>query len=333
MIQTASAQAHPNIAFIKYWGLKDEENRIPANDSISMNIGSLTTRTTVTFDPSLDQDEFILNNQRITGKSLTRTQQFMDRVRQISGDNIYARIVSENDFPTGAGVASSASGFAALALAAAGALGLDLSDRELSGLARFGSGSACRSIPGGFVEWHTDPEAGESFAESIAPANHWQLMDCIAILSERHKSVGSQAGMRLAKTSPLQKARVMDSERRLTVCRSAILNRDFDTLAKITELDSNMMHAVMMTSDPPLFYWDPQSLAIMKAVKDWQKDGMQVTYTLDAGPNVHVICTPDALDEVLARLRRFPGVVDVLHSGPGGPARLIPNPDQAKSSS
>ena len=327
-MKKASAQAHPNIAFIKYWGLDNEKTRIPANDSISMNIGSLATRTTVTFDPSLNQDEFILNKTRITGKSLIRTQQFMDRIRRIAGVSIFARIESVNDFPTGAGVASSASGFAALAMAAAGALGLDLSARELSGLARFGSGSACRSIPGGFVEWHTDPESGESFAESIAPADHWQLVDCIAILSEGHKTVGSQDGMQVANTSPFQKARVMGSKQRLEICRSAILNRDFDTLAQITELDSNMMHAVMMTSDPPLFYWEPQSLAIMKAVKNWQKDGLQVTYTLDAGPNVHVICTPDALDKVLARLHNFPGVIDVLHGSPGGPARLIPNPGQ-----
>jgi diphosphomevalonate decarboxylase len=327
MIMKASAQAHPNIAFIKYWGLKDEENRIPANDSISMNIGSLATRTTVTFDPSLNQDVFRLNDNRITGKSLIRTQQFMDRVRQVAGVSLFARIESENDFPTGAGVASSASGFAALALAATAALGLDISARELSSLARFGSGSACRSIPEGFVEWHSDPDTGESFAESIAPADHWQLMDCIAILSEGHKPIGSQAGMGLANTSPLQNARVMDSKRRVAVCRSAILNKDFDALSKITELDSNLMHAVMMTSDIPLFYWEPQSLAIMKAVKDWQKDGLQVTYTLDAGPNVHVICTQDILDEMLSRLRRFPGVIKVLHGSPGGPARLIPDPD------
>jgi diphosphomevalonate decarboxylase len=331
MIKKATAQAHPNIAFIKYWGLKDELNRIPANDSLSMNIGSLTTQTTVTFDPSLEQDEFILNNKRNIGKGLTRTQDFMDRVRKIADVSIFARIESVNDFPTGAGVASSASGFAALALAASSALGLDLTTRELSSLARFGSGSACRSIPGGFVEWHTDPKSGESYAESIAPANHWQLMDCIAIISEQHKSIGSQAGMRLANTSPFQAARVLDSKRRLELCRSAILNKDFDALSEITELDSNMMHAVMMTSDPSLFYWEPQSLAIMKAVKDWQKEGLAVTYTLDAGPNVHAICTLDAFDEVLSRLGNFPGVKKVLHGGPGGPARLIPSPDKTSS--
>ncbi len=325
MMKKATAQAHPNIAFIKYWGLKNEQNRIPVNDSISMNIDGLTTQTTVEFDPSLKEDEFFLNNKTIDGKSFKRVQNFMDHIRQKADVVIFARIESENNFPTGAGVASSASGFAALALATTSALDLELSSMELSGLARFGSGSASRSIPGGFVEWYTDPDSGESFAESFAPADHWALMDCIAILNEGHKSVGSQTGMRLAKTSPLQKSRVRDSKRRLEICRSAILNKDFSALASIIELDSNMMHAVMMTSDPPLFYWEPQSLAIMKSVKNWQKEGVPVTYTLDAGPNVHVMCPREVFEDVLARLRAFPGVKEVLFGGPGGPARLIPN--------
>jgi len=331
MMRKATALAHPNIAFIKYWGIKDQKNRLPANDSISMNIGSLATRTCVEFDPSLNEDVLVLNGEKISGGSLSRVQGFMDRIREKAGATTFARIKSENDFPTGAGVASSASGFAALALAAVSALGLDLGSNELSSIARFGSGSACRSIPGGFVEWHTDPDSGDSFAESIAPADHWDLVDCIAILSEQHKPVGSQSGMRLANTSPLQETRVQDSRRRLGICRSAILNKDFEALAKITELDSNMMHAVMMTSDPPLFYWEPGSLAIMKTVKDWQKGGLPVTYTLDAGPNVHVICTQEVFDDMLARLRAFPCVIDVLYGGPGGPARLIPNPDEKTS--
>lgn len=322
MDMQATALAHPNIAFIKYWGLEDEERRIPANDSISMNIGCLSTHTTVTYDPQLKEDTLILNGERASGQGLARVQTFMNRIRQMAGETLYAHVESENNFPIGAGVASSASGFAALALAGTAALGLDLSEKALSSLARFGSGSACRSIPGGFVEWRTDHETGVSYAVSIAPSDHWKLMDCIAILSEQHKPVGSEAGMRLAGSSPLQEARVRDSQRRLDLCRKAILDRDFTTLAMVTELDSNMMHAIMMTADPPLFYWQPQSLAIMKAVKLWQKEGLPVTYTLDAGPNVHVICLHSAMGEVITRLRQFPGVIDVLKGIPAGPARL-----------
>ena len=323
MNMQATALAHPNIAFIKYWGLEDEDRRIPANDSISMNIGCLSTRTTVAYDPQLKEDILILNGDRLNGPGLARVQSFMNRIRQMAGESLFAHVESENNFPVGAGVASSASGFAALALAGTAALGLDLSEHSLSSLARFGSGSACRSIPGGFVEWRTDRETGVSYAVSIAPPDHWRLVDCIAILSEQHKPVGSEKGMLLAGSSPFQEARVRDSLRRLDLCRQAIINRDFAKLSLVTELDSNMMHAVMMTADPPLFYWQPQSLGIMKAVKTWQKEGLPVTYTLDAGPNVHVICLQTAMGEVIARLRQFPGVIDVLKGIPAGPARLI----------
>ena len=323
MTDQATALAHPNIAFIKYWGLKDPINRIPANDSLSMNLSGLATRTTVTLDPTLKADVLILNGERASGASLERAQLLMDRIRRLAANPTHVLIESENNFPVGAGVASSASGFAALALAGTAAFGLDLPEPALSSLAKFGSGSACRSIPGGFVEWRTDPETGDSFAKSFAPAEHWELADCIAILSESHKKTGSQAGMRLAGTSPLQAARVADSARRVRLCRQAILDRDFKAFAEITELDSNLMHAVMMTSQPPLFYWQPGSLAIMQAVKRWQVEGLPVTYTLDAGPNVHVICLPEAMDEIITRLRQIPGVMDVLKGLPAGPAKLL----------
>ena len=328
MTNQATALAHPNIAFIKYWGLRDVTHRIPANDSLSMNIAGLSTRTTVTLDSSLDADVLVLNGQRASGAGLERAQHFMDRIRRLAGNRAYALIESENNFPIGAGVASSASGFAALALAGTTAFGLALPEPALSSLARYGSGSACRSIPSGFVEWRTDPETGDSYASSFAPPDHWDLVDCIAVLSESHKKTGSQAGMRLAGTSPLQAARVADSARRVRLCRQAILARDFDAFAAITELDSNLMHAVMMTSEPPLFYWQPESLAIMQAVKSWQVEGLPVTYTLDAGPNVHVICRQEALDEVLTRLRQMPGLINVLKGGPAGPARLLKGDSQ-----
>ncbi|MDY6874233.1 MAG: diphosphomevalonate decarboxylase [Chloroflexota bacterium] len=325
MTQHATALAHPNIAFIKYWGLRDAANRIPANDSLSMNIGRLSTRTTVTLDPSLAEDSLFLNGEPAGTAARDRVAQFLERVRRMAGAQTYAYVESENNFPIGAGVASSASAFAALALAGMAAYGLSLSEAELSSLARYGSGSACRSIPGGFAAWRTNPETGDSYATSIASADHWDLADCVAILDEEHKSVGSEAGMRLAGTSPLQSARVADAARRMALCEQAILDRDFDAFAAITELDSNLMHAVMMTSQPPLFYWQPQSLAIMQAVKRWQVNGLPVTYTLDAGPNVHVICLRSALDETLSRLREIPGVLDVLKGLPAGPARLLPS--------
>ncbi len=319
----AAAIAHPNIAFIKYWGIRDEERKLPSNDSISMNIGCLSTRTSVAYDPQLTSDTLTLNGERVEGEPLSRMSQFLDRIRKMAGANLYAHIDSENNFPIGAGIASSASAFAALALAGTAGLGLNLSEEALSRLARFGSGSACRSVPGGFVEWRTNEDTGESYAFSIASKNHWALVDLVAILSDQHKQVGSEAGMLGADTSPLQAARIQDAPRRLELCRSAILNRDFDALAQVTEQDSNLMHAVMMTSHPPLFYWHPQSLAIMLSVRDWRAEGIPVTYTLDAGPNVHVICLQEAMPEVLSRLRQITGIIDVLKGVPAGPARLL----------
>ena len=319
----AAAIAHPNIAFIKYWGIRDEERKLPSNDSISMNIGCLSTRTTVAYDPQLTSDTLTLNGERVKGEPLSRVSIFLDRIRKMAGANLYAHIDSENNFPIGAGIASSASAFAALALAGTAGLGLNLSEEALSRLARFGSGSACRSVPGGFVEWRTNEDTGESYAFSIASKNHWALVDLVAILSDQHKQVGSEAGMLGADTSPLQAARIQDAPRRLELCRSAILNRDFDALAQVTEQDSNLMHAVMMTSHPPLFYWHPQSLAIMLSVRDWRAEGIPVTYTLDAGPNVHVICLQEAMPEVLSRLRQITGIIDVLKGVPAGPARLL----------
>ncbi len=323
IMMKASALAHPNIAFIKYWGMIDEDRRLPANDSLSMNIGCLSTRTAVTLDPQLSEDVLVLNGEAVSGTAQKRVQAFMDHIRQQADNPAYTLVESTNNFPIGAGLASSASAFAALALAGSTAFGLNLSEKALSSLARFGSGSACRSIPGGFVEWHTDPETGESYASSIVHPDHWKLIDCIAILSDEHKPVGSEAGMKTAESSPLQQTRVLDAPRRLEACREAILQRDFAALADITELDSNLMHAVMMTSDPPLFYWHPQSLALMKAVRAWRAEGLNAAYTLDAGPNVHVICTQDSMGEILSRLRHFPAVIDVITGLPAGPARLL----------
>ncbi len=319
---SATAVAHPNIAFIKYWGNRDDKLRLPASGSISMNLAGLTTQTCVTFDNSLKADTLSFNGNPSHGRALARMTAFLDLVRQAAGRQIFATVTTENNFPTSAGVASSASAFAALALAACRAVELDLDEPGLSRLARRGSGSACRSIPGGFVEWQAGASDSDSFAFSIAPADHWALVDLIAIAQSEPKPVGSSEGHRLAWTSPLQDARLSGAPARLDACRRAILACDFDALAGVIELDSNLMHAVMMTSTPPLFYWQPASLSVIKLVTRWRKEGLPVCYTLDAGPNVHVICALESSAEVKSRLEGVPGVSKVLQAGPGGPAHL-----------
>jgi diphosphomevalonate decarboxylase len=320
----ATAQAHPNIAFIKYWGDRDSALRLPSNGSISMNLDGLYTRTQVTFDNSLQDDHLILNGAELHGPALARVSAMLNWVRHQSGLHSFARITSENNFPIGAGIASSASAFAALALAASSAAGLNLSQKALSRLARTGSGSACRSIPGGFVEWLPGEDDDSSYAVSIAPPEHWDLVDCVAIVSQAHKKTGSTEGHSLADTSPLQAARVANAPPRLELCRQAILQRDFASFTHIVELDSNLMHAVMITSTPQLIYWQPGTLAVMQAVQSWRKHGLAACFTIDAGPNVHVLCQGSDAEEVAEQLRKLPGVTQVLTATPGGAARLLP---------
>jgi len=324
---TATAQAHPNIAFIKYWGNRDNTLRLPMNGSISMNLDGLFTRTTVSFQPSLPFDELIINGHEVTGAGLDRVAYILDIIRGMANIHDRAEVITENNFPSGAGIASSASAFAALALAGSKAAGLNLSEQELSRLARRGSGSASRSIPGGFVQWQVGTGDEDSFAFSIAPPNHWNLVDCIAIVSASHKKTGSTEGHFIAGTSPLQAARVADAPRRLEICRNAILNRDFDAFASILELDSDMMHSVMMTSTPALHYWNPASLSVMSAVRQWRGEGIQVCYTVDAGANVHVLCPETEVNIIDKRLREIRGVEDMLVARAGGPARIVENGD------
>ena len=320
----SSSLSHPNIAFIKYWGNRDNALRIPANGSISMNLASLETRTTVEAGPDFQSDSLTLNGRKETGTALERVQVFMGMLREMSDKPYFARVSSKNNFPLSAGIASSAAAFAALAAAGSKAFGLELSEEELSMLARRGSGSASRSIPGGFVEWHAGKKDADSFAESIAPAEHWELWDCVAVVTDQPKKTGSTEGHLQAGTSPLQAARVQDAPRRLEICRSAILKKDFEALADIIELDSNLMHAVMMTSQPSLMYWSPKSLEIMLEVAKWRKKGIPAAYTLDAGPNVHVICTRKYASRVRARLEMTPGVAWVLSSGVGSGVQILP---------
>lgn len=321
-MKIASAISFPNIAFIKYWGNQDHALRIPSNGSLSMNLAGLETRTTVRFDKSLPADTLALNGSPAPAAALARVSAMLDRVRRAAGLDLCAAVESANNFPMGAGIASSASAFSALALAASAAAGLDLPEADLSRLARTGSGSACRSVPGGFVEWQAGSTHADSFAFSIAPVDHWDLVDCVAVVSEVHKKTGSTEGHAVADTSPLQAARVADAERRLNQCRSAILDRDFAAFADVVEQDSNAMHGIMMTGSPRLLYWQPGTLAVMHAVQAWRAEGLEACYTIDAGPNVHVLTTAANVVEIERRLLALPGVLSVLTAVAGGPARI-----------
>lgn len=319
----ATARANANIAFIKYWGNTDDQLRLPANPSISMNLDGLYAQTTVIWDDALVADEFTLNDQSHTGEPLHRVSAHLDVLRQRLQRSSRARVESINNFPAGAGIASSAAAFAALTVAGMTAAEVVLSERELTTLARLGSGSAARSVPTGFVEWHTGKTHEDSYAESFAPPEYWDIVDVIAIVSQQHKEVGSSAGHRSAGTSDLQGARVVGATARFETCKRAILERDFGAFGEVVEHDSNLMHAVMMTSRPPLFYWLPPTLTIMEQVRRWRSEGLQVCYSLDAGPNVHCICVRNDAEIVSQRLQAMSDVLDVRTAQPGGGAQII----------
>jgi diphosphomevalonate decarboxylase len=317
------ARANPNIAFIKYWGNQDDELKIPQNGSLSMNLGGLYTETTVEWLDTLTHDELVLNGQADGGVALARVSRHMDVIRRFLHFSTKARVVSHNNFPMGAGIASSASSFAALTVAAIGATETPVSEQVLTTLARIGSGSASRSIPTGFVEWYRGDSHETSYAKSIATPEHWDIVDVIAVVSDSHKKTGSEVGHPTAKTSDLQSARVAGAQKRLDVCRKALLERDFATFAEMVELDSNLMHAVMMTSQPSLFYWMPTTLAVMQAVRNWRQEGLSVCYTLDAGPNVHCICEAKDAPQVAILLQQIDGILDIRQAKAGQGASII----------
>jgi diphosphomevalonate decarboxylase len=288
-----------------------------------MNLMELETRTTVSFEENLKTDSLIINGKLADNTQSRRVSSFLDVLRKKAGTSTYASIHSTNNFPIGSGIASSASAFAALALAGSAALGLNLTENELSRLARLGSGSASRSIPAGYVEWTPGEDDQSSYAFSILPPGGWDLVDIVLVLDQAHKKTGSSEGHHLASTSPLQQARVSDAPRRLDICRSSILKKDFSTFAEIIELDCLMMHSVMMTSTPPLFYWAASTYQIIEKVRGWRKAGLPAAFTIDAGPNVHVITVAENTSALVSEINQLSIIQSHYISHPGGSARLL----------
>ena len=321
MSSRATAIAGSNIAIIKYWGRAATEPLVPLNNSISMTLDAARTVTTVAFSSSYREDTLTLNDAPASPRATSRVVRQLDRIRARAGTRARARVVSRNSFPAAAGVASSASGFAALTVAASAALGLSLTPQELAALAREESGSASRSILGGFVEWVADaPDA--ACIRQLAPADHWDLADVIAIVSHEAKPVSSLDGHARAVTSPLLSARVASLERSLRETRDAIARRDLALLGAVAERDALSLHAVAITSEPGILYWQPGTLAVMHAVRRWRDEGLPAYFTLDAGPNVHILTTAAHRDAVVERVRALPAVRTVLVCGPGQGARL-----------
>jgi len=320
----ATAVAHPNIALVKYWGKSDAERNIPAMGSLSITLDGLTTTTTVRLDAELDHDEFLLDG-RAAPAMAGRVTACLDRLRNLTGGHEFAFVESANDFPTGAGLASSASGFAALVVAADAAFGAGLDRGALADLARQSSGSAARSLYGGFVELRlTGDEHHPTDTRQILTPAAWPLRVVAAVTETSPKQVGSSEGMRLsAQTSPFYGAWVASSEGHLAAARSAVERCDFAALAEVSETSCLTMHAVMISSRPGLVYWNGATVECLHRVRELRSRGVPVFFTIDAGPQVKAVCLPEAFAEVAAELEAVPGVVTVLSSGLGDGAQVV----------
>lgn len=286
----ATAKAHTNIALIKYWGKKDQDLIIPQTDSLSMALDEFYTTTRVSFDPALTADQITVNDQPVTGDGAARITRFLDIVRQLSGRHEFAHVDSHNHVPTAAGLASSASAFAALAGAASRAAGLDLSRRDLSRLARRGSGSATRSIYGGLVEWHRGHDDASSYAEPIMEKVDFGLEMLAIMVSTGRKKISSRYGMQSSViSSPYYDSWKEVVESDMATMKAAIAAHDIQAIGHTAEENALRMHALTLSADPGYTYFNSETLSAIAAVRRLREQGINCYFTMDAGPNVKVI--------------------------------------------
>jgi diphosphomevalonate decarboxylase len=302
-----------NIAFVKYWGKLDKSKNIAMNSSISMTLDeNLSTKTTVEFSKEFKEDILILNNEKYSDNKLLRVSNFLDIIRQKAKVDLFAKVISINSFPTGTGIASSASGFSALAAASTKALGLTLTNEELADYARLGSGSASRSIFGGFVLWDSE------HCHQIKDEKHWdKLRDIIVIVSSVEKKISSRAGMKkTVDTSTKYKQRLTKVGKTIEVVQNAIIKKDFETLAINIMKDSDNMHECMFDTEPSLVYLNDTSNKIKEVVNKLNKNKIIAAYSFDAGPNAHIITRQENVELITRELLKIFGV-QVVVSKPG----------------
>ncbi|TQF14077.1 diphosphomevalonate decarboxylase [Myxococcus llanfairpwllgwyngyllgogerychwyrndrobwllllantysiliogogogochensis] len=320
----ATALAHPNIALVKYWGKRDDALILPHQSSLSLTLSPLSVTTTVEFGVPTDAVE--INGHTSKGSERERVLRLLESVRAQTKDALGpAKVVSRGDFPMAAGLASSAAGFAALAVAGRAAAGLPSDARAASILARLGSGSACRSVEGGFCEWQRGerPDGDDSFAVQRFDAAHWpDLRMVVAVLDRGEKDVKSRDGMKqTVETSPYYPAWVRDAEEEVPRARAHIARRDLQALGELCERNAWRMHSTSLAADPPLCYLNAGTLGLIQHLREHRKKGIPVWFTLDAGPNP--VLLTDAANEVAAEaLARACGALDVIRCVPGGDAAL-----------
>ncbi|KOY79218.1 diphosphomevalonate decarboxylase [Apilactobacillus kunkeei] len=310
-----TARAHTNIALVKYWGKENEQLIIPANSSLSLTLDEFYTDTSVQFDESLSSDEVTLNGKVVDDEKITK---FMDIIRQKANTNTFSRIESTNHVPTSAGLASSASAYAALAAAGSKAYGLNLSQKDLSRLARRGSGSATRSIFGGFAAWNKGTDDESSYGYTIENPVKMDVNMIAIILDNQPKKISSRKGMKISiKTSPYYQSWIQQTTTDFQTIKAAIKENDFTTLGKTAELNAMRMHSLTLSSDPSYLYINADSLEVINMVKELRENGIECYYTMDAGPNVKIICQSDKISAIIDKLSDKFSNDQIKVSGPG----------------
>jgi diphosphomevalonate decarboxylase len=318
--RAARAVAHANIALVKYWGKLDRELNLPAVPSLSLTLDRLRTTTRVELDPALGADEALLDGRALSGSELERVSRHLDRLRLLTGETCRARVESVNGFATAAGLASSASGFAALTVATARALGQTLDAGALSALARQGSASAARSIFGGYAALR----AGAHSAERVAPGDALDIRLLVAVTTPGPKPIGStEAMLRTEATSPYYSAWVTAAPALFDRGLAAIQAGDLAALGRAMEQSTLAMHASMMAADPPIVYWRPATLEAMACARELRAGGTTAYFTMNTGPHVKVLVLSRDAAEVAARLRAVAGVSAVVECAPGPDAHEV----------
>lgn len=325
-MSSALVMAHPNLALSKYWGKREGTGNVPAVPSLSVTLQGLTTRTHVRFDDRLAEDRVLLDGGAAHSAARDRVVELLDRVRSASGDSRHAEVVSRNDFPTAAGLASSASGFAALALCSVRAAGLDWDAERVSDLARRSSASAARSLFGGFVELDAGPIAPQPTellaARPLAGPEHLPIVVLVCITTESAKAVGSTSGMRTTMSrSPYAAAWLEAAPRMHAQLRQALLARDFSVVGELAEASAMAMHASAMAAG--ILYWTPATLEALWAVRTLRTGGTEAYATIDAGPQVKVLVRPHDVARASETLAAVPGVRRIIEARPGPGAELL----------
>lgn len=320
----STAISHSNIALVKYWGKGDEKLRLPVNSSVAIALDNLTTTTTVEFLENLEKDEVELIGVGFEEGEVEKVSKHLDRVRDMAGIKTRAKVVSNNSFPKAAGMASSASGFSALSVAAATAAGLKLSEKDLSILARQGSGSASRSVPGGVSVWHAGNSSESSFAERIDYPKDWDLRVLLVMASDTSvKKVGSTEGMALAPSSPYFKTAVSEAELNIERLKDAMSKGDYLAFGKVIEDECFRLHMLCMTTTPNILYWRGVTIEIFQKLLSMREIGIYAFFTVDAGPHVHVVCQAKDVESVKTSLGELSGIKTIIECGTGEGTKVI----------